>query len=145
MSVGKICVREVDTAEPGELVRAAAQRMRGRRVGTLVVLDDLGQPIGIVTDRDLTIRVLAASLEPNQTRVQDVMTKTPRTVREDAPIEDALALMRSGRFRRVPVVDANNKLVGLLSLDDILGLLAEEFRDIGGLLRRESPHAPGVE
>jgi CBS-domain-containing membrane protein len=67
------------------------------------------------------------------------MTADPKTVSEDASIESALSLMRGGRFRRVPVVDGDGKLVGLLSLDDVLILLAEEFTQIGQLLERETP------
>ena len=139
MSVGRICVREVDIVEPSESVQAAAQRMHSRKVGTLVVQDEDRKPIGIVTDRDLTVRVLAKARDPFQTTVGDVMTKCPRTVREDAPLEEALMVMRSGPFRRVPVVSAEGELVGLLSLDDILDLLTEEFGQIRGLLEQESP------
>ena len=139
MSVVRICVREVDTADVGETVQVAADRMHARNVGTLVVLNPEQQPLGIVTDRDLTIRVLARGKDPFTTTVGDVMTLFPRTVHEDTSIEDAITLMRIGPFRRVPVVDREGKLVGLLSIDDVLGLLAEEFLDIGQLLKAERP------
>jgi CBS domain-containing protein len=141
MSVGRICVREVDTADVSESVQAVADRMNARNVGTLVVLNPEQQPLGIVTDRDLTIRVLARGKNPFATTVGDVMTLFPRTVREDTSIEDAIALMRVGPFRRLPVVDHAGKLVGLLSIDDVLELLAEEFRDIGQLFKAERPEA----
>jgi CBS-domain-containing membrane protein len=73
------------------------------------------------------------------------MTHAPTTVSEDASIESALSLMRSGRFRRLPVVDAGGNLVGLLSLDDVLILLAEEFTQIGSLLERETPRGVAVD
>ena len=141
MSVGRICIREVDTAEVTELVQAAADRMNARNVGTLIVLNPERHPLGIVTDRDLAVRVVARGKDPFATTVGDVMTLFPRTVREDTPIEDAIAMMRVGPFRRVPVVDRQGKLVGLLSIDDVLELLAEEFRDIGKLLKAERPEA----
>jgi CBS domain-containing protein len=90
-------------------------------------------------------RVLATGLDPNTTAVGDVMTRAPTTVPEDASIESALSLMRSGRFRRLPVVDAEGKLIGLLSLDDVLMLLAEEFTQIGSLLERETPRGVAAE
>ena len=96
-------------------------------------------PVGIVTDRDLTVRVLAEALDPVETPVAQVMTPLTKNVHEKTSIEDALALMRSGSFRRLPVVDSGGKLVGLLSLDDILSLLTEEFQEIGQLLEREAP------
>ena len=143
MSVGRICVREVDLADADETVGQAAERMRERGVGTLVILGDAKQPLGIVTDRDLVERVLAAGLDPATTTVGEVMTRDPKTVSEEGSIEGALALMRSGRFRRLPVVDQDDRLVGLLSLDDVLMLLAEEFRNVGGSLEREAPPPPG--
>ncbi len=139
MSVGRICVRSVDLADPTEPVWQAAERMRQRGVGTLLIVDEWSKPIGIVTDRDLVLRVLAEGLDCNTTLVRDVMTSHPKTIFENAPIEDALAIMRVGGFRRVPVVDTEEKLVGLVSLDDILMLLASEFTQIGKLVERETP------
>jgi CBS domain-containing protein len=141
MSVGRICVREVDTAEPDESVAVVAQRMHQRAVGTLIVVKSASQVVGIVTDRDLVSRALAKGLSPTETTVREVMTVAPKTVSERTPIESALLIMRSGKFRRVPVVDHRNKLLGLVTLDDVLMLLAEEFTQIGRLLKRETPRA----
>lgn len=145
MSVGKVCTREVDLAEADESVQAAAQRMNARNVGTLVVLDSDKRPLGMVTDRDLTVRVLSNSLDAFQTTVGKVMTAFPRTVQETTSIEDALQIMRIEKCRRLPVVDGTGRLIGLLSIDDILELLIWEFREIGRLLDKESPKylAPG--
>lgn len=141
MSVGRICVREVDTANPDESVAVAAERMHQRAVGTLVVVNDTDQVVGIVTDRDLVSRVLAKGRNPTEASVREVMTVGPKTVSEQTSIESALLIMRSGRFRRIPVVERDNRLVGLITLDDILMLLAEEFTQIGRLLTRETPRA----
>jgi CBS domain-containing protein/RNA polymerase-binding transcription factor DksA len=138
MSVGRICSREVIVARPGEAVEAAAQRMAGHAVGTLVVVDGDSRPIGILTDRDLVTRVLAHGLDARETPVDAVMTPHPTTISELAPIESALASMRAGRLRRLPVVDDAGRLVGIQSLDDALSLLAEELTIIGGLLEREA-------
>jgi CBS domain-containing protein len=135
-----ICLREVDLADPTESVLEAARRMRERRVGTLVIVDDAGKPIGLLTDRDLALRVVAAGGDPRAMSVGEVMTAHPKTASESTPIESALSLMRSGSFRRLPVVNEDGKLVGIVSLDDVLGLLAEEFELIGRLLEREAPH-----
>ncbi|MCC7421052.1 MAG: CBS domain-containing protein [Planctomycetaceae bacterium] len=144
MSVGRICIRTVDTVDPEETALTAARRMADRNVGTLVVLDERRQPVGIVTDRDLTIRVLAQSRDPVETRVRSIMTTDIETVSEATPIEDALQRMRRGPCRRIPVVKGDGTLAGLLSLDDILDLLAEEFDSIGRILRQESPATLGV-
>ncbi|MBI2481233.1 MAG: CBS domain-containing protein [Planctomycetia bacterium] len=141
MSVGRICTREVDLAQMDESVWQAAERMHQRAVGTLVVIDDDKKPIGIVTDRDLVERVLAKFLDPGATTVGQVMTQAPETVSEQDAIEHAITVMRRERCRRLPVVDDKGELVGLLSLDDVLQLLAEELTSVGELLERQTPQA----
>jgi CBS domain-containing protein len=131
----------VDTATFDESAEVAAERMHQRAVGTLVVVNEAAQPIGIITDRDLVTRVLARGRMASETMLRDVMTRTPRTILETDPIKAALSLMRRGNFRRVPVVDDEKKLVGLITLDDILMFLAEEFGEIGELLEHETPRA----
>lgn len=144
MTVGKVCVREVVYAEPEESAREVARRMRSEGVGTLVVIDDDRRPVGMVTDRDLTTRVLADDRDPDRTFVEEIMTSNPETIRESTAIERALDKMKSRRVRRIIVVDDDDKLVGLLALDDVLDLLAEEFTTIGELLSRQEPrpHRP---
>lgn len=141
MPVGRICVRTVDVAQIDESATVAAQRMHARNVGTLVVVDKEQRPLGLVTDRDLVIRVLAEHRDPNETTLREVMHRLPHTANEEMPIEEALGIMRCGPFRRFPVVNQEGRLVGILSLDDILDLLAEEFGEIGKLLRKESPES----
>ena len=139
MSAGRICSRDLDTVSYEENVLDAARRMRDRQVGTVIVVDDM-RPVGILTDRDLTVRVLAAGLDPQATRVSAVMTPSPTTIREDESIEAAVGYMRAGRFRRLPVVGRDERVLGILALDDVLELVAGELADIGQLIKRESPH-----
>lgn len=141
MSVGRICVRTVDLADLDETAQVAASRMNTRNVGTLVVIDDQKSPVGIVTDRDLAIRVVGKGLDPNTTMLESVMSGLPDSVTENTSIESAIATMRRGPYRRLPVVDDQNRLIGLVSLDDILDLLSEEFEEIGKLVRSEGPNA----
>lgn len=139
MSVGRICTREVHLADPDEPVAAAARRMGEQAVGSLVVLDDDRRPAGVVTDRDLVLRVLAAGRDPCTTTVAEVMTRRPRVLSEETPIEQALSLMRGLAVRRVPVVGADGRLVGLVTLDDVLSLLAEELAAAGEVVTRQAP------
>ncbi len=141
MTIGRICQRDVDLVDSGEPIKAAAQRMAARNVGSLLVLDDRRRPIGLVTDRDIALRVVAAGADPCCTRVRDVMTVRPESVGEDIPIEEALAVMRSLGVRRLPVVDCGGALAGVVSVDDILALLATEFGDVSRILERSSPRA----
>jgi CBS domain-containing protein len=136
-----MCVRDVDTARPEDTVSAAAKRMHQRAVGALVVVNAAQQVVGVVTDRDLVSRMLAKGRSPTDTTVRQVMTLSPKTVTDSTSVETALFIMRAGRFRRLPVVDDDNKLVGLICLDDILMLLAEAFSEVSRLLRRETPRA----
>jgi len=139
MSVGRIAIRVVDTVSGEETALAAARRMHDRGVGTLVVVDDRSRPMGLLSDRDLALRVIAQGRDPARTPVTDVMTPMPTTILESSSIESALGHMRTGRYRRMPVVNGAGELVGIITLDDILMLLAEEFSVIGALLERESP------
>ncbi len=137
MSIGKICVREVYLADAAESAYVAAQRMREHSVGTLVALDKDKKPLGIVTDRDLAMQVIAAGKDPSEVKVAQVMTVDPRSLREDTPIEEGLRVMRGGKCRRLPVVDDKDALQGLVSIDDILELLAEEISQIAKIIESQ--------
>lgn len=145
MTVAEICRHNVDLAEPFESVQTAAQRMHARKVGTLVVVGDRCVPIGLITDRDLTVRVLAKALDPTSTRVSDVMTQPVQSITEDYSLESAMETMRRGPFRRLVVVNDSGRLVGVVSIDDILEMLAAEFSSIGDLLYAESPESLAAE
>jgi CBS domain-containing protein len=139
MTIGSICCRKVDTAVPHESVRAAAQRMIARGVGTLVVTDAQERAVGILTDRDVTVRVVAAMRDPATTRVSEVMTDVVHTGFEDMPIWAALGLMRAETIRRLIVVRKDGTVIGVVSLDDILVHLARELGDVGRLIGKEDP------
>ena len=145
MTIAEICCRNVDWAEPFESVQTAAQRMHARKLGTLIVVDDAQVPIGLITDCDLTIRVLADALDPATTSVNDVMTRNVQTITEDHSLESAMQFMRRGPVRRLVVVDDDGRLVGVVSVDDILEMLAAEFSSIGQLLHAESPESLAIE
>ena len=110
----------------------------------MLVLDERRRPIGIVTDRDLSVRIIAAGKDPITTPVGKIMTRALKVIGEESPIESALGAMRAGGVRRIPVVDRKGKLVGILSLDDVLGLLAEEVAQINGVLNRQAPPRRGA-
>lgn len=120
MKVETICVREVGVASPRESLLEAARRMQERQIGTLVVIDDLQRPLGILTDRDLAMRCIAEEREPGGTPVGDVMSNPVVWVREGTTVEDAVGKMAQLRIKRMPVVDGHDRLVGMLSLDDAL-------------------------
>jgi CBS domain-containing protein len=139
MSIAQIYVRNVETCKPGNSVVEAARRMHDRKVGTVVIVDEEGKPMGLLSDRDVVTRLVAVGGDPAHTAVQDIMTPMPTSVVRDASIEEALGQMRLGHMRRLPVVDGMDKLVGMITLDDILRHLAAEASDIEHLLQSESP------
>jgi CBS domain-containing protein len=141
MSLECVCQEAVDVAAPNESAFQAAERMHQRTVGTLVVVDNTNTPIGIVTDRDLTVRVIAAERDPHTTPLRELMTPSPTTIARSATLIEALDLMRAGEFRRLPVVNDLGRLIGIVTLDDILLRISDEMRRIGCLLVRETPRA----
>lgn len=141
LNVGKICSRDVDLAESDESAYTAAKRMEARSVGTLMVLDENRKPYGIVTDRDLVTRVLATSRDPETTWVRDLLSAPVEVIPEEASLEDAVLAMRRAKCRRLAVVDAQHRLVGILSLDDVLAIMAEQLHAVAALLESEAPHA----
>lgn len=143
MNAGSFCTRNVDTATRQETVLTAARRMNDRNVGSLVVVDDNKRPVGILTDRDLTLRALAKLLDPATAKLSDVMTPAPKVAAQTASLTECVGMMRGGAFRRLPIVDDAGELFGLLSLDDILEYLAEGFSQAAGLIRREGPRTLG--
>lgn len=141
MSVGNICTRSTHLAEPDESVQVAADRMKQENVGTLIILDGDGKPSGILTDRDLALRVVAEGLDARKTKVQEAMTAHPRWVTERTPIENAVALMRGLAVRRLPVVDRKERLIGIVSVDDVLELVTEELENLGRVVGWAHPGA----
>jgi CBS domain-containing protein len=137
--IGGICQRSLDSIRPDESVAAAAERMRQRTVGSLIVVNESKRPIGILTDRDLVIRAMADAKDVDLTPVIDVMTPDIVVATADTSLTAALRLMREGPFRRLPVVDQQGVLIGLVTLDDILMRLAHVFDEIGGLIQQETP------
>jgi CBS domain-containing protein len=136
VSVGRLCTRSVSTATAAETVAEAARRMREHDVGTLVVLGADGRPVGLLTDRDVALRVVAAGRAAEATPVADVMSSPAACADESTPIEDGLARMARAHARRLVVTGDDGRLVGVLALDDVLELLVEEAQAIGRILRR---------
>ncbi len=144
MSVGRIASRVVATATATETVRTVARRMNEEDVGTLVVLggESFQEPVGIVTDRDLVTRCLAAGLDPEETAIATVMSTPAQTVDEDTPIEQALNRMARLGTRRLVVTAKGGHVAGIVSLDDVMELLVDEAQAIGRLLARQGTQIP---
>ena len=139
MSVGRLCSRVVATASSSENIRTAAERMFGLEIGTLVVVEPPGHAVGILTDRDIALRCVAGGADPSETPIAELMSTPAHGVDEHTPIEDAIARMAALGLRRLVVTGENNRVVGVLSLDDVLELIVGQTRAIGQLLKQQKP------
>jgi CBS domain-containing protein len=141
MTVGEICNRNVIVAPKTEGIVDAAKRMRTSHVGDLVVVDNRGGshvPIGIVTDRDIVISVVAGDPDHiNYLLVSDVMSDDLVTAREPESVEAALRKMEEHGVRRLPIVDGDGVLVGILTLDDVLQYLTAQQSELVALVAKE--------
>lgn len=140
MKVGEYCKRAVITIKSGSDAAAAAQLMREEHVGFLIVYregDELLKPIGVLTDRDLVLAVLARNVDPHAVTVGDVMTRQPLIANESDELNDTLQGMRLAGVRRVPVVDARGALAGIFALDDAIDLVTGLMCEIAGSIKSE--------
>ena len=140
MPVGEYCSREVVITDKDTSIREAARLMREHHVGDLIVVErreNKNTPVGIVTDRDLVVEVLAAEVSPEAVSVGDVMSFELTTVREEESLWDALESMRRAGVRRMPVVNEEGNLVGIVTADDVLELLAEGLTGFVKIVKRE--------
>src|SRR5579872_3294970 len=141
MTVGSICKRNVAVAPNDESIVDAAKRMRTLHVGTLVIVregDDKRLPLGILTDRDIVLSAVAADPEHLPfLNVSEAMSDDLVTVPEDSSLADALKLMQDRGIRRLPVVGPDGGLVGIVTIDDIIRLFAEEMGQLANVMARE--------
>ena len=140
MTVGEYCNREVTITEQDISVIEAAILMRHHHVGDLVVVNKQEEktvPIGIVTDRDLVIEVLAQNVDPDSLSIKDIMSTDLVTVGENETLLSVLDIMQKERVRRILVVDEHGDLQGLLSADDAIELIAEAMNNLTKLVKRE--------
>lgn len=145
MPISEICSREVIIVERSETVLAASKLMRERNVGTVVVVDEHDGkrvPVGMVTDRDLVVKIIAPEADPTFIRAGDIMKEPLVTVKGSCGVYEAIQHMRSKGVRRLPVVDNDGSLLGIVTLDDLLGLLAEEIGALARLIEHERKNVP---
>jgi CBS domain-containing protein len=143
MTVGELCNREVIICGPEDTVLRAAQTMRDRHVGSLVVVEGTAGsrvPIGILTDRDIVIYAVASGGRLGDRPVRYAMSAELVSARESDDLALALQRMRAHGIRRLPIVNDDGALQGILALDDILEFLAEELDELVRLLGREREH-----
>jgi CBS domain-containing protein len=142
MNVGTLCQPNVVTVRPFDDLTVAAKLMRDKHVGYLVVVEPALQegtmkPVGVITDRDIVIAVVARDVNPQSLRVEEVMTRKPVVADHSDSLPHAVQEMRRIGIRRIPVIGERGELVGVLSLDDVIDALAVQLGDVAGSIRSE--------
>jgi CBS domain-containing protein len=138
MPVIDVARTEVMTASRDQSAGNLATVMQEETVGSVVIEED-DQPVGIVTDRDLVLEVLEPRREASEVTAGEIMTETPVTVRDDAGVFDAIRKMHEESVRRMPVVDGDGLLAGIVTLDDLVVMLSDEMDTLAGIIEAESP------
>ncbi|MBV8033012.1 MAG: CBS domain-containing protein [Betaproteobacteria bacterium] len=136
MQLSHIMTGAIQTVAPGTSLAEAAKKMASADVGSLPVCAGDRKLVGIITDRDITVRAVARGLDPQQTQVQDVMTKEVLSCPADSDVEAACELMEEKQVRRLVVTDGNEAPIGIVSLGDIALSLREA--QSGGVLKKVS-------
>jgi len=139
MPVSDYCRRDVRTIAVDATLRSAAQQMADEGIGCLVAV--AGRSVrGILTDRDLALRVIREGLDPDKANVASALTHDPVTIHAGTPLRVAMGLMRRRAVRRLPVVDEREELIGVITLDDLLPVIAQELVGLGAIATAQSPH-----
>jgi CBS domain-containing protein len=139
MKTGDTCKRHAVVVKRHTTIPAAAKLMRHNHVGSLVVVDDLDDrvPVGIVTDRDIVMEIVASDLDPRTMTVGEIMGDNLVTAGDEDDCLDTLRLMRLQGVRRVPVVTDRGLLVGIVTFDDLLGVLTSEIDTLAQVVDTE--------
>jgi CBS domain-containing protein len=136
MSIEELLNRNVETLPPSATCVDAARLMRSRNVGSVVVANDK-EPVGVLTDRDLAVRVVAESRDPAKVQLDEVMSPYPIFLSVRRSLDEAIETMRDLGVRRLPVVNENGHLAGIISMDDILARIARQVGQLGEAVQRE--------
>jgi len=139
MKVSDVMTPDPRSVRPTDTLQAAAQAMDDLNVGVLPVCEE-DRLIGMLTDRDIVVRSTAAGQDPRRATVADAMTAMAHSVNEDDPVLEAVRMMKEHQLRRVPVLDANDRLTGIISLGDLADAGTPEAA--GALEAISSPAAP---
>jgi CBS domain-containing protein len=140
MTIKAICNREVLIAQKDITIHEAAKLMRDYHSGDIVLVEEKDgnrYPAGIVTDRDIVIEILAKEVDISAITLGDMVCRELIVAKENDAIDVTLKLMRQKGVRRLPVVDDSGILIGIITLDDLIELIAEELKDLAELIGKQ--------
>lgn len=136
MSLERVYKAEVVTVSPEVTLLEVARLMRAQHVGSVIIVEEY-RPVGIITDRDIVVKVVAVERDPKAIQAQELMTSPPALININYDPLDVTRIMRERGVRRLPVVDENRHLLGIVTLDDVLGLLGREIGDLAEAVHME--------
>jgi CBS domain-containing protein len=130
MSLQEFCRKPVVKISPEKSITDACRMLREKNIGCIIAEND-GKLCGILTDRDIALKVAGEKRDPEKTKVNEVMTGNPVRISVDKGLHDLTALMHSHHVRRIPIVDGMDTTLGIVTLDDLIALLGDEMSEIG--------------
>ena len=136
MSLQQFCRRPVVKVAPDQSISEACRLMQQKNVGCIVV-ESAGKLTGIITDRDVALKVTGAARDPFTTRVEEIMSPDPIRISVDKDLRSLSALLHAYHVRRVPIVDNFDEVLGIVTVDDLIGLLGDEMSEIGKAIAEE--------
>ena len=141
MAIGDYARREIASIESSASIQAAATAMAEQSVGCLLVNEN-GRFAGIVTDRDVALRTLRERLDPAKTPVAEITARDVVVIHEKRPVRLAMGLMKKHGLRRMPVGNQQGEIIGLVTWDDLVALIATELAEVAGTIAAQGPHLP---
>ncbi len=143
MPIGEFCAKDVVTALGEETIFDAAKKMGSKQVGAIVVVDSKKRPIGMITDRDITVRVVAQGKDPKSTLLREIISSDLMMLNQERGLFETARVMCEQGVRMVPVIDREGKLVGIICLDDLMVIFGEEMASLSGAIAYGASHVYG--
>ena len=140
MMISDICKKQVLTYLTHDSVKHAAQIMKNKNIGTLVVVNEAQHPVGIITDRDITLKAVAEGIDGENTKVSELMSRNLLVLDNSQTLQQAIDKMEEKGVRRAPIVDAQQKICGLAALDDLLIMLSQCLSRLAELIETQIKH-----
>ena len=139
MSLQEFCRKPVIKISADANITEACRLMEQKNIGCLLA-ENNGRLCGILTDRDIALKVAGAQRDPSTTRVEEIMTHDPVRISVNSDLHHLTALMHAYHVRRVPIVDGLDTTLGIVTMDDLIALLSDEMSEIGKAISEEISH-----
>jgi CBS domain-containing protein len=145
MKISEICRSDVVSIDQNASAAEAAKIMKRSRIGSLIAIEEgSNKPIGIITDRDIVLKVIAEGKDPSSVKIAEFMSKNLYMENQDTDIAEVISMMKEKGIRRVPIIDDESRLCGIVSLDDLCLMVDKEQDNIADIIRKQISKAQPV-